>query len=149
MALTGPRLQVLGEPALGQPGDLLQRPGFLEQVRRACNDLQASLTAEFLHGLAVELDDHRVECSDDQQGGLADQTQVPVGEVGTASTADDRRHRARPGSGCYERGRGAGAGAEETDRDPGRGLMLGQPVCDGGYPARERLVPGLGANLVC
>jgi hypothetical protein len=27
--------------------------------------------------------------------------------------------------------------------------MLGQPVCDGGYPARERLVPGLGANLVC
>src|SRR6201986_5452678 len=35
MALTGPRLQVLGEPALGQPGDLLQRPRFLEPVRRA------------------------------------------------------------------------------------------------------------------
>jgi len=70
VALTGPWLQVLGEPALGQPGDLLQRPGFFKQVRRACNDLETSSTAEFLHGLAVELDDHRVECSDDQQVAL-------------------------------------------------------------------------------
>jgi hypothetical protein len=84
-------------------------------VRRACNDLQPLLAAEFLHGLAVDLDEHRVECSDNQQGGLADQTQVPIGEIGTASAADDRRHRARPGSSCYERGRGAGAGTEDPN----------------------------------
>jgi hypothetical protein len=44
------------------------RPGFLEQVRRARNDLEPGL-AKFLRGLTVEPDDDGVALSDDQQGG--------------------------------------------------------------------------------
>src|SRR5258708_1183678 len=114
--LTGPRLQVTGEPVPGQPGDLLKRPWFLEQVRGTWNDLQPRLTAQLLHRLAVELDDHRVESPDDEQGRLGYRAQVLAGEGGAAAAGDDRRHRAGPPGRRDNRRPGAGAAAEAPDR---------------------------------
>ena len=58
-------------PVPGQLGRLLQRAWFLEQMGGARDDLQTCLAAEFLHGLAVELDDDRILFSDDEQHRLA------------------------------------------------------------------------------
>src|SRR5258708_4450629 len=135
--LTGPRLQVTGEPVPGQPGDLLKRPWFLDQGGGTWIDLQPRLPAQLLHRLAVELDDHRVESPDDEQGRLGYRAQVLAGEVGAAAAGDDRRHRAGPLGGRDQRRRGAGAGAEEPDRQARGGPVGGQPVGQGGDPERE------------
>src|SRR5260370_42688438 len=129
--LTWPRLQVMGEPAPGQPGHLLERPWFLEQVRGAWHDLQARLAPQLLDRLAVELDDHSVTCPDDQQGRLAYRAQVLAGEVGAATAGDDRRHRAGPPRGRDKRGGGARAGAQQPDPPAGRGPGSHHPVRPG------------------
>src|SRR5258707_9085038 len=135
--LTAPRFQVTGEPVPGQPGALLERAWFFEQVRGIWNDLQPRLTAQLLHRLVVELDDHRVEFPDDEQGRLGYRAQVLAGEVWAAAAGDDCRHRAGPRGGCDKSRRGAGAGAEEPGRQARGGPVGGQPVGQGGDPERE------------
>src|SRR5687767_5179040 len=62
-----PRLKMPLEPLAGQPGNPLQRAGFLEQVRGAGNDLHAFLTSQRTHGLFVHLDCGMVLAADNQE----------------------------------------------------------------------------------
>jgi len=91
---------VADEPVPGQPGYLLKGAWSGEKVRGARDDLQACLARQLAQRFPVELDDHGVQCPDDQQGRLADRPQVRACEVGAATTRDDR---------CYEPGRAAAA----------------------------------------
>jgi hypothetical protein len=129
---------VPGEPIPGQPRDLLQGPRFLEQVRRAGHDLQARPARQFPQGAPVQLDDHRVPGSDDQQRRLADRAQGLAGEVRTAAAGDHRGHRGRPVRGRDQRGRRARAGAEQPGPQPRRGRECLRPVGQRGHPVGEQ-----------
>src|SRR5580765_6915757 len=85
-----PEMQVLGEPAGCQAGNVLQRSGLFEQVSRAGDDDQALDAGEFLERLFVHPDNRRVGSSHDQQGRRRDHWQVLPGEVGTSATRNNR-----------------------------------------------------------
>ena len=64
--------QEMPEPRSGEAGDGLQRPGLLEQVRRAGDDLEVLLAPEPGVSLPVQLDDLAILAPDDEQGGRRD-----------------------------------------------------------------------------
>ena len=77
--------EVPGEPVAGQLSHVLQRPGFLEQVRCAWDYYQLGLAAEAVHRLAVQFQHRGVLLADDQQDGLAYPGQNLTGQVRAAT----------------------------------------------------------------
>ena len=69
------------EPVAGKTGNLLQRSRFLEEMRRAGDDLERHLPGDERHGAAIQLYDNRIITPHDQQGGLANRSQRLAGEV--------------------------------------------------------------------
>src|SRR5258708_14415598 len=66
------RVQVVVKPVAGHHGNLFQRAGFLEQMRRARHDLQLLLAGEQFQRLTVHAKYRDITITHDQQNGRFD-----------------------------------------------------------------------------
>ena len=74
-------LEVLVEPGDGEIRHLLESAGFLEQVSRARHDFQLPSAGEPPERIVVEIDDLRVEATDDEQGWCGDHSKRISGDA--------------------------------------------------------------------
>src|SRR5207249_3513098 len=124
---TGPRFcaQILVEPFRREVSDLLQRAGFLEQVRGARNNCQ------FLDGstkpgqcVLVHTDDGTVMAADDEQGWRPHGEEGVARQVGPAAARYDGANAVWNDARCHQGRSAARAGAEATDGQWGRAMIL-------------------------
>ena len=131
-------LEVSLEPRSGQPRDLLERTGLLEQMRRAGYDRQLGGHVQPALGLAVELEHELVPAADDQQHRCAHLCQRVGGQVWTAATRDDRTDLLPElGRGRQRRGR-ARARPEEADREARQVGLRPRPARRRHQPLRQQ-----------
>ena len=115
------------EPLRGEPGDLLQLPRLLEEVRRPRHDLQLLLRAHPRISLPVHLPYGVVFSPDDQERRGRDAGQRLTRQVRAPAARDDSSDFWTLG-GRDQRGPGSGAGAEVADPEILRVRFLGEPV---------------------
>ena len=109
----------MGEPLAGHLGDGVERARFLEEMRRAGDDLDAVLAQQLAYGVAVELEHDVVAGTDDQQRRGACLAETGCGQVGPAATRHHRADACRWMAGGPQRGGRAGAGTEVADGELG------------------------------
>src|SRR5262245_29584190 len=83
--------EVRRKPRRRETGDLLERAGLLEQVRRAGNDLEALRRGELCERSAVEGEHLVIGAPDDEQRRRANALDGRR-EVGPTPAGDDRAH---------------------------------------------------------
>src|SRR5689334_8447825 len=99
----GDRLGVLGntelcgyrrvafDPGGGMSRDFVERTGFLEQMRRAGNDLEPRRSGELRERDSIQLDHRLVVSANNEQSGSAHAREPPAGEIRASSAGHDRR----------------------------------------------------------
>ena len=113
------RIEVALEPLAGEPRDLLERSGLLEQVGGAGHDRELRRCSQQAPRFAVELEHDLVMAADDQQHRCAHLWQPRGREVWPSAARDDRADLLAQLRGRPQRRAGAGAGAEVADRQLG------------------------------
>jgi hypothetical protein len=112
-------VEVLVEPCGGQPGDLLERPGFGEQMGRARDHLEPGRSGQFSASFLVGRQHPRVSVADDEQRRDPHPTQHVAGEIrppprDTTARTDSSRASASNAAAAPTTGRSG------TPRDPVR-----------------------------
>jgi hypothetical protein len=108
------------EPVRGEPGDLLERAGFLKWVRGAGNGRELASCAHPALRLTVELDHDVVTAADDQLYRRPHVGEAEGREVRAPPARDDGADIVSELGGGPQRGAGAGTGAE-VDATPRHG----------------------------
>src|SRR6266536_838113 len=74
-------MQMPPEPFAGKASDFLQRPGFLEEMRRSRYDPKLLLAPKERESFLVQFDDRFVQAADDEQSWRLDAGERVCGEV--------------------------------------------------------------------
>ena len=121
--LPGAGLFVKGEQMILKPGDgrggcQLQGARLFEKMGGAGNNLQALFGRQLRKRQAVQVQDHLIQCPDDEQGGRGDLVQTIHGQIGPAPPGDYRLYpAAQAGRGLQGRSRPS-AGPKKPKANP-------------------------------
>ena len=126
-----------GKPIARRGGHLFQCPGFLEEMGRPRNDLEANIGAHSRSRVLVELDHEFVALTDKEKRRRLDERQRLIREVGAPTPRDNGTHARRPFCRRNEGSAPTGARAEQTQRKAARVWLIREPVDGRDKPVRE------------
>jgi hypothetical protein len=127
------------EPVRRQARNFLQRPRFLEEVRRAGDDRKLLLALHSLVGGLVQANDDIVIFANDEQRRRPNLFQRVASQIRPAAPRYDGMHPAWPRGCRHQRGCTTGARTEAARVQPGSVRLLGDPVNRSNQALRKQI----------